>query len=77
MGIMGDVVVVGGEQELFGRAAHLFAGADEVACAANDLHTWAAAMPQREITDGIERDRALDASSRFQAGVRARELGLI
>jgi DNA-binding NarL/FixJ family response regulator len=58
MGIMGDVVVVRGEQELFGRAAHLFAGADEVAGAANDLHTWAAAMPRREITDGIERDRA-------------------
>ena len=58
MGIMGDVVVVRGEQELFGRAAHLFAGADEVACAANDLHTWAAAMPRREITDGIERNRA-------------------
>ena len=58
MGIMRDVVVVRGEQELFGRAAHLFAGADEVACAANDLHTWAAAMPRREIADGIERDGA-------------------
>jgi len=37
----GDVVVVRGEEELFARTAHLFASADEVACAANDLHTWA------------------------------------
>ena len=37
----GDAVVVHGEAELFARVAHLFAGADEVACAANDLHTWA------------------------------------
>lgn len=39
----GDVVVLRGEDELFARTAHLFATADAVACAANDLHTWAAA----------------------------------
>ncbi|NKQ55095.1 response regulator transcription factor [Amycolatopsis sp. K13G38] len=37
----GDVVVVRGEEELFARTAHLFAAAEEIACAANDLHTWA------------------------------------
>ncbi|WP_344862128.1 DNA-binding response regulator [Amycolatopsis ultiminotia] len=36
-----DVVSVRDEQELFDRTAHLFTHADEVVCAANDLHTWA------------------------------------
>jgi DNA-binding NarL/FixJ family response regulator len=48
-----DVVVVRGEQELFDRTAHLFAGATEVACAANDLYTWTAAHPRREVADGV------------------------
>ncbi|TNC28546.1 response regulator transcription factor [Amycolatopsis alkalitolerans] len=41
MEIAGDAAVVRGEAELFERAGHLFASADEVACAANDMHTWA------------------------------------
>lgn len=41
--MIGDVVVVRGEAELLARTAHLFTSADEVACAANDLHTWAIA----------------------------------
>jgi DNA-binding NarL/FixJ family response regulator len=48
-----DVVVVRGEQELFDRTTHLFAGATEVACAANDLYTWTAAHPRREVADGV------------------------
>ncbi|OXM74221.1 MULTISPECIES: helix-turn-helix transcriptional regulator [Amycolatopsis] len=36
-------VLVRGEAELFARTAHLFSSAREIFCAANDLHTWAAA----------------------------------
>lgn len=55
MEIVGDVAVVRGEAELFARTAHLFAAADEVACAAHDMHTWAASRQQgvkREDVDG-------------------------
>jgi DNA-binding NarL/FixJ family response regulator len=37
------VPVLHGEEEVFARTAHLFATADEVLCAAQDLHTWSAA----------------------------------
>jgi DNA-binding NarL/FixJ family response regulator len=37
-----EVVTVRGEEEVFARTGHLFAVAQEVACAANTLHTWAA-----------------------------------
>ena len=43
----GDVVVVRGEAELFARTAHLFAVAEDVVCAANDLNTWAASRQHR------------------------------
>jgi hypothetical protein len=43
----GDVVVVHGEGELYARTAHLFAVAQDVACAANDLHTWAVSRPSQ------------------------------
>jgi DNA-binding NarL/FixJ family response regulator len=46
MEITGDVAVVRGEAELFERTAHIFAIADEVACAAHDMHTWAVAHQQ-------------------------------
>ncbi|KOX16044.1 LuxR family transcriptional regulator [Saccharothrix sp. NRRL B-16348] len=36
------VTVLRGEEELFGRTAHLFATASEITCAARDLNTWAA-----------------------------------
>lgn len=42
------VTIVHGEQELFERTMHLFASATDVACAANDLFTWAGAR----IADG-------------------------
>ncbi|QGN33581.1 response regulator transcription factor [Microlunatus sp. Gsoil 973] len=35
------VTLVQGEEELFRRTEHLFASATDVACAANDLWTWA------------------------------------
>ena len=53
------VTVVRGEQELLRRTAHLFATATDVACAANDLATWA-------------RTRATDE---FAAALRARRAG--
>lgn len=37
-----SVAVVRGEEELFARTAHLFTTATSVACAARNLHTWAA-----------------------------------
>lgn len=43
MELTGQVAVVRGEEELFARTAHLFAGATEINCAANDLNTWVAA----------------------------------
>lgn len=36
----GGMAVVHGEDELFARAGHLFAGCRDLACAANDVHTW-------------------------------------
>ncbi|WP_370946261.1 DNA-binding response regulator [Amycolatopsis sp. cg5] len=54
---MDDVVVVRGEQELFARTAHLFARADEVSCAANDLHTWAASRSGESQSTGGKRIR--------------------
>ncbi|MEU5691447.1 DNA-binding response regulator [Actinosynnema sp. NPDC020468] len=42
------MAVVRGEEELFGRTAHLFAAATEVSCAANDLHTWASGRPRED-----------------------------
>ncbi|HKN54326.1 MAG TPA: DNA-binding response regulator [Amycolatopsis sp.] len=46
-----DVAVMRDEQELFDRTAHLFNAAAEIACAANDLHTWALAraMPPHPV----------------------------
>ncbi|SFB62303.1 hypothetical protein SAMN05216266_13043 [Amycolatopsis marina] len=41
-----QLTVVYGEEELFARTAHLFATARDVACAANDLYTWAATRPR-------------------------------
>ncbi|MCT2585686.1 DNA-binding response regulator [Actinophytocola gossypii] len=41
MELTGQVAVVRGEEELWARTAHLFATATDVACAANDLNTWA------------------------------------
>ncbi|WP_033291058.1 response regulator transcription factor [Amycolatopsis jejuensis] len=39
-----DVATVRDEHELLDRAGHLLANAGEIACAANDLHTWSAAQ---------------------------------
>ncbi|MTD56708.1 response regulator transcription factor [Amycolatopsis pithecellobii] len=36
-----EAAVVYGEAEVFARTAHLFEGAEEIICAANDLNTWA------------------------------------
>lgn len=48
---MDDVVLVHGEQELFARATHLLLSAQEVACAAADLHTWAVAQQGNEFPE--------------------------
>jgi DNA-binding NarL/FixJ family response regulator len=44
-----QVAIVRGEVELFERTAHLFAAATDIACAANDLSTWATTRPRPEI----------------------------
>jgi DNA-binding NarL/FixJ family response regulator len=61
-----EVAIVHGEDELFERTAHLFAAAGDVACAANDLNTWAATRPRPEIAHGVAEHR--------RAGVRVRKL---
>ena len=38
--------IVRSEEALFARTAHLFASATEVACAADDLNTWATSKPR-------------------------------
>lgn len=48
-----DVTLVTGERELLARAGHLFAQATEVACAANDLHTFATTHPQPELRHAL------------------------
>ena len=60
------MAIVRGEEELFARTAHLFAAAGEVACAANDLNTWASSRPRPEIAEGVAEHR--------RAGVRVRKL---
>lgn len=58
------VTVVHGEQELFERTMHLFATATDVACAANDLATWATAQTAAQATTAFTdmlRERRPDA----------------
>lgn len=45
------VTIVHGEQELMERTMHLLASAADVACAANDLHTWASTRVTHELTE--------------------------
>jgi DNA-binding NarL/FixJ family response regulator len=61
-----EVAIVRDEEELFARTAHLFAAATDVACAANDLNTWAATRPRPEIAAGV--------AEHHRAGVRVRKL---
>lgn len=58
---MDSVTTVRGEEELFARTAHLFATASEIACAANDLNTWAASgrRPAQMVADQPSRIRKL------------------
>ncbi|PSL00068.1 hypothetical protein CLV63_102194 [Murinocardiopsis flavida] len=46
------MTVVRGTDELFARSAHLFESAEDIACAANDLHTWAITRPARDADHG-------------------------
>ena len=65
-----QVAIVRGEEELFARTAHLFAGATDIACAANDLSTWAATRPRPEIA----REIAQGVAEHHRAGARVRKL---
>ncbi|ACQ78689.1 response regulator receiver protein [Beutenbergia cavernae DSM 12333] len=47
------VTIVQGEAELLARTTHLFATATDVACAANDLVTWAGAHGSAEFTAAL------------------------
>lgn len=58
------VTIVHGEQELFARTMHLFANATDVACAANDLATWATAQSADELTDVVRERRPGDVRIR-------------
>lgn len=53
-----DVTLIAGERELLARAGHLFARAAEVACAANDLHTFAITHPHPELRHAMRNHRA-------------------
>jgi hypothetical protein len=57
------VTIVHGEQELFERTMHLFTTATDVACAANDLATWATAQSSAEFTE-LVRERPAGARLR-------------
>lgn len=61
-----SVTIVRGEEELFARTAHLFATAEEIACAARDLNTWAAtrSAPDARVQETTPRVRKL-----YQPGV--------
>lgn len=58
------VTIVRGEQELAERTMHLFASASDVACAANDLFTWAGARMADELSELYRRRRPGDARIR-------------
>lgn len=58
------VTVVHGEQELMERTMHLFASASDVACAANDLFTWAGARMTDQATEKYRHRRPGDARVR-------------
>ncbi len=45
MELVSDISLIRGEEELFDRAAHLFVAATDIACAADDLYTWAVSRP--------------------------------
>lgn len=57
------VTIVHGERELFERTMHLFTTATDVACAANDLATWATAQSAPEFTN-LVRERPAGARLR-------------
>lgn len=59
----GAVTIVHGEQELFERTMHLFTTATDVACAANELATWATAQSSAEFTE-LVRERPAGARLR-------------
>ena len=58
------VTIVHGEQELMERTMHLFASASDVACAANDLFTWAGTRMTDELTETYRQQRPPDARIR-------------
>jgi len=43
--LVSDISLIRGEEELFDRTAHLFVAATDIACAADDLYTWALSRP--------------------------------
>lgn len=51
------VTVVRGEQELLERTMHLFAAATDIACAANDLATWAGTQTSDELNAMVRERR--------------------
>lgn len=58
------VTIVHGERELLERTGHLLASATDVACAANDLATWARAQASGELAEAIRTRRPSDVRIR-------------
>lgn len=74
-----SVTVVRGEEELFQRTEHLFAAATDVACAANDLWTWAWRHGSDELTEAKVHRPGMRIRKIYRSGmlldpVAAREL---
>lgn len=53
-----DITLINGAQELMTRTGHLFTRAENVACAANDLHTFATTSAGPELWRSVRRHRA-------------------
>jgi hypothetical protein len=73
------VTIVHGEDELFRRTEHLFTTATDVACAANDLWTWAWRHGSTELTEPRAHRPGLRIRKIYRSGllldpVAAREL---
>lgn len=73
------VTIVRGEEELFRRTEHVFASATDVACAANDLWTWAWRHGSDELTEARAHRPGMRIRKVYRSGllldpVAAREL---
>lgn len=69
MQVSDTVAVVRGEEELFRRVGHLFATVTDLACAANDLATWASDRRQDDVAAMSQRARGVRVRKIYRSGV--------